>query len=43
MGASGLRKMAKRKMSAPQIERSAVLKRIASENSSPERAERGGQ
>ena len=43
MGASGLRKMAKRKMGAPQIKRSAMLERIASENSSPERAGRGGQ
>jgi hypothetical protein len=43
MGASGLRKMAKREMSAPKVERSAMLKGIASESSSPKRAGRGGQ
>ena len=43
MGAGGLRKMTKREMGAPKIERSAMLERIASESSSPERAGRGGQ
>ena len=41
MGTSGLGEMAKGEVSAPQIKRSAVLGRIASEGSSPERAEEG--
>ena len=43
MGASGLRQMSERKMSAPKIKRSAMLNRIASEASSRERAGREGQ
>jgi hypothetical protein len=41
MGTSGLGEMAKGEVSAPQIKRSAVLGRIASKGSSPERAEEG--
>jgi hypothetical protein len=39
MSASGLRKMAKGKVSAPQVKRSTVVRRIASKDSPPGRAE----
>ena len=41
MSTGGLGKMAKGKVSAPQVERSTVLRRIASKDSQPGRAEEG--
>ena len=43
MGASGLRQMSERKVSAPKTKRSAVLNRVASEVSSPKGTGRAGQ